>query len=97
MASEANYGGRVTDDWDRTCLMSILKKYYTNEIFKEDFYFSDSGTYFAPKDGLLEVYRQYIDSLPLNDNPEVFGMHDNANISFLNQETNKTIEAILII
>mmetsp|Transcript_28329 Transcript_28329/g.25144 ORF Transcript_28329/g.25144 Transcript_28329/m.25144 type:complete len:301 (+) Transcript_28329:5056-5958(+) len=97
VTGQINYGGRVTDDQDRTCLMNILKKYYTPELFQEDYWFSDSGTYFAPKDGLLQHYKDYIDSLPQNENPEVFGMHDNANITFLNQETNKTIEAILII
>ena len=25
-----NYGGRVTDDWDRVCLIAILKKYYND-------------------------------------------------------------------
>lgn len=32
MAGHINYGGRVTDDWDRICLLSILKKYYNLEI-----------------------------------------------------------------
>jgi len=61
------------------------------------FRFSDSGVYFAPKDGVIETYREYIESLPLNDNPEAFGLHENANIAFLTQESNKILDAILAI
>lgn len=27
-----NYGGRVTDDWDRRCLITILKKFYVADV-----------------------------------------------------------------
>jgi dynein heavy chain len=30
----------------------------------------------------LQKYRQYIDNLPIIDDPEIFGMHQNANITF---------------
>ena len=30
----------------------------------------------------LEEYKTYIDSLPVIDSPEIFGMHENANISY---------------
>ncbi len=33
----------------------------------------------------------------MNDNPEAFGLHENANIAFLTQESNKILDAILII
>ncbi len=32
MTGHINYGGRVTDDWDRVCLLSILKKYYSQAV-----------------------------------------------------------------
>jgi dynein heavy chain len=32
MTGHINYGGRVSDDWDRVCLLSILKKYYNQQI-----------------------------------------------------------------
>jgi dynein heavy chain len=48
-----NYGGRVTDDWDRICLMSILKKFYLPEILEPGYVFSDSGNYFAPMEGSM--------------------------------------------
>lgn len=32
MIGQINYGGRVTDDWDRICLMSTLKKCLTPDL-----------------------------------------------------------------
>lgn len=77
-----NYGGRVTDDWDRRCLISLLKKYYNPDILEDDFKFSESGIYYAPPNGSIDMYKEYIEQLPLVDNPEVFGMHENANITY---------------
>ena len=77
-----NYGGRVTDDWDRRCLLSLLKIYYNIDILEDGLKFSQSGVYYAPTNGSIDVYRDYIDTLPMIDNPEVFGLHENANITF---------------
>ena len=40
------------------------------------------GIYFPPGFDSLSEYRDYIDSLPIADEPEIFGMHNNANIAF---------------
>jgi len=37
-----NYGGRVTDDWDRRCLITILKKFITTDILEDAYRFSDN-------------------------------------------------------
>lgn len=52
-----NYGGRVTDDWDRRCLLSLLKKYYSMDILEDGYKFSISGIYYAPTNGAIESYR----------------------------------------
>jgi dynein heavy chain len=77
-----NYGGRVTDDWDRVCLISILKKYYTADILDDNYQLSQSGIYQVPQEGSLQSFKDYISTLPLIDQPEVFGLHENANITF---------------
>ena len=44
--------------------------------------FSKSEKYIIPSIGNVEFYEEYINSLPLLDDPEVFGMHENANITY---------------
>lgn len=82
-----NYGGRVTDDWDRRCLMSVLSIYMTPEILQDKYTFSKSGIYKAPPIGPKQQCLDYFSNLPFSDNPEVFGMHDNANVTFTTNES----------
>lgn len=81
MVAEANYGGRVTDDKDRRLIKTILETYYCPEILNDTYKLSESGLYYAPGEGTLDTYRDYISKLPMSDAPEVFGMHDNAEIT----------------
>merc|ERR1711871_601487 len=49
LIGHCNYGGRVTDDWDRRCLNTVLNKILCPETVTDDGYkFSDSGIYYAP-------------------------------------------------
>jgi dynein heavy chain len=90
-----NYGGRVTDDWDRRCLMSILSIYMVPEILTEKYKFSKSGKYFAPPEGSMAQTMEYFETLPITDDPEVFGMHENANVTFNTNESLSLMAAIL--
>uniref|UniRef100_A0A8C4W100 Dynein axonemal heavy chain 1 n=1 Tax=Gopherus evgoodei TaxID=1825980 RepID=A0A8C4W100_9SAUR len=95
-AGEINYGGRVTDDWDRRCIMNILEDFYKPEVLTEDFAYSESGIYRQISTTYdLNGYIQYIKSLPLNDTPEIFSLHDNANITFAQNETFALLGAII--
>lgn len=44
-AGEINYGGRVTDDWDRRCIMNILEDFYNPSVLNSEFSYSESGIY----------------------------------------------------
>jgi dynein heavy chain len=64
-----NYGGRVTDDWDRRCLITILKKFMTTDVLEDSYRFSDNHVYLVPTIGAVSTYIDYIDSLPMADDP----------------------------
>ena len=51
--------------------------------------FSQSGTYYCPSHGPYETYLEYVRSLPLNPHPEIFGLHENADITKDQKETNE--------
>lgn len=61
MTGQCNYGGRVTDDWDRRCLMNILSNFYTSDVVTDAKYaFSSSGVYYAPPKGDYDNYVEFI-------------------------------------
>ena len=61
LTGECNYGGRVTDDWDRRLLMTILADFYNKDIIEKPRYpFSPSGEYFAPPKSVYEDYIAFI-------------------------------------
>eukprot|EP01135_Chromosphaera_perkinsii_P000898 Nk52_evm61s152 gene=Nk52_evmTU61s152 len=97
LTGHCNYGGRVTDDWDRRCLMNMLSTFYCADIVEDPKYkLSPSGTYYAPAKGDHESYVEYIKSLPANQSPEIFGMHDNVDITRDIAETKTLFESILL-
>lgn len=81
LGAEINYGGRVTDDKDVTLIKSIIRIYMNPDILKDNHPFSASGVYVSPPALTHADCINYIDSLPLNPSPEVFGLHDNAEIT----------------
>ncbi|XP_070782457.1 dynein axonemal heavy chain 6 [Enoplosus armatus] len=95
ITGEITYGGRVTDAWDQRCLRTILKGFFSLQTLEPSYTYSSSGIYYAPETDELEQYKKYIESLPILDDPEVFGMHENANLAFQRQETMTLINTIL--
>ena len=82
MVAEANYGGRVTDVWDRRAINTILADFYTSEILRDSYRINDCQAYEIPQEGNIYSYLNYIEEkLPHYDMTEVFGLHDNASIT----------------
>jgi len=93
---ECNYGGRVTDDKDRRTLNCILMKCYNEENLLDSSKLSASGTYVTPEDGSYDTFLHFIEALPLVAEPEVFGMHENANITKNQKETTDLFTSVLL-
>jgi len=82
IVSEVNYGGRVTDDRDIRTINSLLRKYFCPEIMSDNYRLSKLDIYYAPPEGSFASTIEYINGLPLDEDPEVFGLHPNANMVY---------------
>ncbi|PRP87942.1 putative dynein heavy chain [Planoprotostelium fungivorum] len=81
MIGECFYGGRVTDDRDRSLLMAILSDYVVEYPKKTDHPYGDGEVYRVPASGSFRTFIEFADQLPMNDRPHIFGMHSNAEIA----------------
>ncbi|CAF0823905.1 unnamed protein product [Adineta steineri] len=89
--------GELTDDWDRRCLRTILTDFYSPQVAEIPKHkLSPSGLYYIPPKGTYDDYVEFIKQLPLTQQPEIFGMHENVDISKDLQATRLLFDSILL-
>jgi dynein heavy chain len=96
LTAEANYGGRVTDSWDRRLVNVYINEFYCDEVIEVPRYqLSSLSAYFIPSDGNLDSYKSVIGDLPNVDKPDAFGQHPNADISSQIDDANTLLQTIV--
>uniref|UniRef100_A0A0X3PBI3 Dynein heavy chain 2 n=1 Tax=Schistocephalus solidus TaxID=70667 RepID=A0A0X3PBI3_SCHSO len=96
LIADINYGGHVTDDWDRRLLSTYISEFFKEEALTEPFFkLSSLPYYYIPRDGSLSAYREFVGMLPQTDHPEAFGQHPNADIASQIQETKLLFDTLL--
>ncbi|ORX42989.1 hypothetical protein BCR36DRAFT_361700 [Piromyces finnis] len=97
LTGECNYGGRVTDDWDRRTLVNILSCCYCPQVIEDNEYkFMQSEIYYVPIESDYNSIIEYIKQLPLNQFPDIFGIHDNGDIARQLSETKQLFDSIIL-
>ncbi|XP_030765059.1 dynein heavy chain 12, axonemal [Sitophilus oryzae] len=97
LIGECNYGGRVTDDWDRRLIVTILYDFLNpNLVDQPDYVFSTVGTcYGLPEKTEYSEYVSHIRALPPEHPPEIFGLHTNAGITRDLQDSRQLLNSVL--
>ena len=52
-------------------------------------------TYYIPRDGTLQNYREFVNMMPNTDHPEAFGQHPNGDIASQIKETRLLFDTLL--
>merc|ERR1719253_1256724 len=93
--AECNYGGRVTDGQDRRTISMILSDYVTPDIRSKDYKFSVSGDFYAPGMMAKDKYLEFIKTMPLNPQPEVHWLHQNADLTAMTNEGKDCMRSVV--
>ncbi|ETO28518.1 axonemal dynein gamma heavy chain [Reticulomyxa filosa] len=84
MICEAQYGGRITDNFDRILFNTYGTAWLGSQCFDSNFTFQSTKggfNYTIPRVATVEEYTNYIQQFPANDSPEIFGLHANAELT----------------
>jgi dynein heavy chain len=96
LIAEANYGGRVTDDWDRRLVNCYIGELFCEEcVQSEKFMLSDLPDYFVPEEGDLKFYKEMIRAMPQTDHPLAFGQHSNSDMAASIDDANILIDVLV--
>eukprot|EP00736_Rhodelphis_marinus_P011006 Rmarinus@m.25417 len=107
MVGVCNYGGRVTNEYDHRCLLSLLRDAFAISagVAPSQLAYSEDGTIaivdFAPgQDELDEMstisdLRNFMEKLPTSASPEVIGLHANATMHQVSKESDQFISTLV--
>lgn len=82
LAGDCNYGGRITDEHDQRALSAILADFCTPAVLRLDYQAQGLANYGLPL-GILghNDILAHVQRLPLEEPPDLFGLHPNASIT----------------
>ncbi|CAK0759668.1 Dynein gamma chain, flagellar outer arm [Coccomyxa viridis] len=99
MVSVVQYGGRITDEYDKLLMDTLAEKYFQPSnllpnfaIYKDP---KEGSAYTVPQGSEIDVYRKAIEDMPNQDSPELFGMHANVDLTFRKLQVQAAIQVIL--
>lgn len=98
MTCDVQYGGRITDDLDREMFSTYGQLWITEDVFKEKYLFNSLITefqYMIPDFPDHAGYTQYISTLPDKDNPLIFGLNGNADLTYRLKESGEMINVLI--
>ncbi|CAK9824517.1 Dynein axonemal heavy chain 8 [Anthophora retusa] len=93
MIGEVQYGGRVTDDYDKRLLNTFTKIWFSDALFSEEFVFYKGYPVLVYKQ--VSEYLKAIDEMNPVDPPQVYGLHANANITYQGNTTQAVLDTIM--
>jgi dynein heavy chain len=96
LIATANYGGRVTQAPDNRVLTAYCMDLFNdNAINVNKFQLSLLSTYVIPEDNTLQAYGNTIKDWPVQEPPEAFGQHVNAEIASALMEADESLTTLL--
>jgi len=98
MICEIQYGGRITDDFDRLLFNTYGTEWLSENNFSPTFYFSQvkgGYKYTIPKTSDVPQIHDFIGHFPDDDQPELFGLHANAALTYGSTRTKNMMSTIL--
>jgi len=93
MIGEVQYGGRVTDDFDKKLLNTFSKVWFGPDMFDDRFCFF-KGYPIAKYKNVEDIMGQ-IEEMSLVDSPEVYGLHPNADITYQTNTAKQILDMIV--
>ena len=82
LISQLNYGGRITDVKDMELNRSLLGFFMNKDSVKGGHRFVDQLSYRSPESTKFEHVLTHIETFPDQDQPEIFGLDQNAILNF---------------
>uniref|UniRef100_A0A8D8Y8J0 Dynein heavy chain 8, axonemal n=1 Tax=Cacopsylla melanoneura TaxID=428564 RepID=A0A8D8Y8J0_9HEMI len=96
MIAEVQYGGRVTDDYDKRLLNAFASTWFTSGVYFDPlFNFYPSYPLLRFDGNTTDQYLAVIDKMPQTDPPPVYCLHANADITYQTTRTSVLLGTVI--